>query len=156
MNTTHTKKQNAFSLVELLMVLTIMSIMAALIINSFSNAAQDTRDVIARQQQATLKSALDNMLSQYMVTGHSVEQARKHYMYLDSTAAPARTMKQRLVLLADYLDEGTYQHFLDSTTNTHVKSDAMVKTQQYILFEAWAPATQLNRNTYPKVTLTSL
>ncbi len=36
----------------------IMSIMAALVINAFTNAAQDSRDVVARQQQAVLKGAL--------------------------------------------------------------------------------------------------
>ncbi len=57
MKTTLSKKSNAFSLVELLMVLTIISIMAALIISSFNNAAKDTADIISRQQQAELKSA---------------------------------------------------------------------------------------------------
>ena len=44
----------AFSLVELLLVLAIISIMAALVINSFSNAAQDSRNVMARQQQENM------------------------------------------------------------------------------------------------------
>ena len=52
-----------FSLVELLLVLGIISIMASIVINSFSNAAQDSRNVIARQQQATLQSAVNNWVA---------------------------------------------------------------------------------------------
>ena len=163
MKTTLNKKdQHAFSLIELLMVLTIISIMAALIINAFSNAAQDSRDVLARQQQAALKSALDNMISQYLVGngqvegGRTIEQARKHYMYLDGAAPPERTMKQRLALLETYLDEDTYDHFFSRSTDSQIQSAAMLKTGQFVEFETWSPATQSNRNTYPKVKLSSV
>ena len=52
-----------FSLVELLLVLGIISIMASIVINSFSNAAQDSRNVLAKQQQATLQSAINNWVA---------------------------------------------------------------------------------------------
>ena len=157
MKTTLTKKPNAFSLIELLMVLTIISIMAALIINAFSNASQDSRDVIARQQQAVLKSALDNMISQYMVSGNTVAKARKYYMYVDADPAKAKlTMKERLSLLEPYLDEDTYAHLFSRSTDTTVQSAAMVKTGQFIEFEDWPVATAANRNTYPKVKLSNL
>ena len=155
MKTTKNKRPNAFSLIELLMVLTIISIMAALIINAFSNAAQDSRDVIARQQQAVLKGALDNYISQYLVGGRTIEQARLHYQFANSTGGTKRNMKQRLALLQAYLDEDTYEHFFSRSTNTQVKSAAMEKTGQYIECEDWAAPTAANRNTYPKVQLSS-
>ena len=157
MKTTLTKKPNAFSLIELLMVLTIISIMAALIINAFSNASQDSRDVIARQQQAVLKSALDNMISQYMVSGNPVAKARKYYMYVDADPAKAKlTMKERLSLLEPYLDEDTYAHIYSRSTDSVIQSAAMVKTGQFIEFEDWPVATAANRNPSPKVKLSNL
>ena len=153
MKTTLTRKPSAFSLIELLMVLTIISIMAALIITAFTNASQDSREVIARQQQAVLKGALDNALSQYMVSGKTVAEARKYYMFANSTSGTKRTQKQRLALVEAYLDEDTYDHFESRSSATQIVSAAMAKTGQYVEFQDWAPATVSNRNTYPKVTL---
>jgi len=163
MKTTLSKKSNAFSLVELLMVLTIISIMAALIISSFNNAAKDTADIISRQQQAELKSALDIAISQYMVTGNSVnargktiEDARRYYMFANSSDGTKRTMKERLGLLQPYLKDETYEHLFSRSSATAVQSAAMVKTNQYVEFEDWAAATSANRNPYPKVSLKSI
>jgi len=153
MNTNLRKKSNGFSLVELLMVLTLISIMAALVINAFSNAAQDSRDVLARQQQAVLKSALDNAVSQYLVGGKTIAQARDWYNYKDKAAGTKNTMLERLALVEDYLDEDTYAHFIGESTATKIRSKAMEKTGQYVEFEEWATPTALNTNTYPKVKL---
>lgn len=155
MDTKLQKKPNAFSLVELLMVLTIISIMAALIINAFSNASQDTRDVISRQQQAVLKSALDNAMSQVMAEGSTVGQARKFYNFKNGISGAQRTMLERLALLEPYLDEDTYSHFIANSTAAKVRSAAMVKTAQFIEFEFWDAPTPTVRNTYPKVKLSS-
>ena len=155
MKTTLQRKPNAFSLVELLMVLTIISIMAALIINAFSNASQDSRDVISRQQQAVLKSALDNAISQVMVKGKTVGQARKYYNYKNGTSGAQRTMLERLQILEPYLDEDTFTHFTSNSTASKIRSAAMAKTGQYIEFEFWEAPTASVRNTYPKVKLSS-
>ena len=71
MKITDRKNSDGFSLVELLMVLTIISIMAALVINAFTNAAEDSAEIISRQQQAALQSALGNAINQYMVSGNT-------------------------------------------------------------------------------------
>ncbi|MFT4549511.1 MAG: prepilin-type N-terminal cleavage/methylation domain-containing protein [Pseudoalteromonas tetraodonis] len=165
MKTTLTKKPNAFSLIELLTVLTIMSIMAALVINSFTNAAQDSRDVVSRQQQAVIKGALDNMISQYMVSGangrskpKTVEEARRYYMYNDyaaATPAEKRDNLERLALLQPYLDDETYDHFATRSVANGIQSAAMVKTKQHVDMEDWAPTTSSNRSTYPKVKLSA-
>ena len=49
-----------FSLVEVLVVIAIISILATLVINSFSNAAHDSREIMARQQQAVVQNAVSN------------------------------------------------------------------------------------------------
>lgn len=154
MNTKLQKNINAFSLVELLMVLTIISIMAALIINAFSNASQDTRDVIARQQQAVLKSALDNAISQVMV-GQTVGEARRFYNYKNGTSGTQRSMLERLAIIETYLDEDTYAHFIANSTASQIRSAAMVKTNQFVEFEFWATPSAAVRSTYPKVKLSS-
>ena len=59
----NTVDEVGFSFVEMLLVLGIISIMAAIVINSFSNASQDSRNVVARQQQATLQSAINNWVA---------------------------------------------------------------------------------------------
>ena len=46
-------------MVELLIVISVIGIMSALVISAFSNAAQDTRRVIARQQQASVQNAVN-------------------------------------------------------------------------------------------------
>ena len=155
MNTKLHRRPNAFSLVELLMVLTIISIMAALIINAFSNASKDTRDVIARQQQAVLKSALDNAISQVMAEGRTVGETRRFYNYKNGVSGTQRTMLERLTILQPYLDEDTYTHLIAHSTASQIKSAAMVKTNQFIEFEFWATPTATVQNTYPKVKLSS-
>src|SRR3954465_987184 len=47
-----------FTLVEALVTIAIIGIMAALLVTAFSNTAQDTSRMIARQQQAALQSAV--------------------------------------------------------------------------------------------------
>jgi prepilin-type N-terminal cleavage/methylation domain-containing protein len=108
------------------MVLTIISIMAALVINAFTNAAKDTADIISRQQQAVLKSALDNAISQYMVGGKTVADARNYYNYSDVAAGTERTTLERLALVETFLDPDTYAHFIENSSDTQVRSSAMV------------------------------
>ncbi|MGI9242928.1 MAG: type II secretion system protein [Verrucomicrobiales bacterium] len=156
MKTTQKRKPNAFSLVELLMVLTIISIMAALIINAFSNAAKDTNSIISRQQQAVLESAVMNAISQYMVSGYTLEEGRRYYMYANSTDGTKRTMKERLALIQPYLKDEVYDHIASRSSANTVQSAAMIKTSQYVEFEDWSAATAANRNTYPKVSLKTI
>ena len=54
------REESGFSLVEVLVVIAIISILATLVINSFSNAAHDSREIIARQQQAVVQTAVSN------------------------------------------------------------------------------------------------
>jgi prepilin-type N-terminal cleavage/methylation domain-containing protein len=130
----------AFTMVEMLIVIAVIGIMSALVISAFSNAAQDTRRVIARQQQAAVQSAVNawvNSVSQKQ----GLAQARNLYNLASSS-------KGRLQLVQGYLDESTMSHFLsNTTTNGEVKSTALSKTSQYLLLDTWAT------NSYPKVEL---
>ena len=169
----------AFSLVELLLVLAIISIMAALVINSFSNAAQDSRNVMARQQQATLQSAINNWISGQIGGFESpdpnnplrryertVGYVRNKYNYAsnywtDSPSNPRESRSNsgvtgRLELIKDYLDDGTYRHLADSSPTSdfgRIQSRAMAKTGQYIELSAWSHPGAEKRSPYPKVEL---
>jgi prepilin-type N-terminal cleavage/methylation domain-containing protein len=167
------RRNHAFSLVEVLLVLAIISIMAALVINAFSNTAQDSRNVMARQQQATIQSALNNWISgeiggfEAPDSGNpsqlyemTVAYVRNKYNYKAAywTATPsgARTTMERFALIADYLAEDTYEHFIDNSPSgdtSKARSSAMQKTSQYIQLSLWPAPTAASRNPYPKVDL---
>jgi prepilin-type N-terminal cleavage/methylation domain-containing protein len=132
--------RRAFTMVEMLIVIAVIGIMSALVISAFSNAAQDTRRVVARQQQAAVQNAVNawvNSTSQ----AQGLAQTRNLYNLAGSS-------KGRLQLVQSYLDDATLSHFLSNTTNNNeVKSAALSKTNQYLLLSDWSAAS------YPKVEL---
>ncbi len=140
MNSPGTLPRRAFTMVEMLIVIAVIGIMSALVISAFSNAAQDTRRVVGRQQQAAVQNAVNawiNSVSQQQ----GLAQARDLYNLAGSS-------KGRLQLVQGYLDEATLSHFLANTTDDNqVKSAALSKTGQYLLLDAW------NAASYPKVEL---
>jgi prepilin-type N-terminal cleavage/methylation domain-containing protein len=130
----------AFTMVEMLIVIAVIGIMSALVISAFSNAAQDTRRVVARQQQAAVQNAVNAWVNSVSQT-QGLGQTRNLYNLAGSS-------KGRLQLVQAYLDEATLAHFLANTTNNgEVKSAALSKTGQYLLLDTW------NSASYPKVEL---
>jgi prepilin-type N-terminal cleavage/methylation domain-containing protein len=133
-------RPGAFTLVEVLIVIAVIGIMSALVISAFSNAAQDTRRVLARQQQAAVQNAVNAWVNSVSQT-QGLAQAQNLYNL-------ASTSRGRLQLVQSYLDEATLSHFLANTTvNNEVKSAALAKTGQYLLLDTWVA------NSYPKVEL---
>ena len=136
------KANRAFTMVEMLIVIAVIGIMSALVISAFSNAAQDTRRVIARQQQASVQNAVNawvNSTSQQS----GLAEARRLYNLAGSS-------KGRLQLVGSYLDASTLSHFLNpsnTVNNAEVRSAALKKTNQYLLLDSWLS------NSYPKVEL---
>jgi len=127
-------------MVELLIVISVIGIMSALVISAFSNAAQDTRRVVARQQQAAVQNAVNAWVTQYSAV-NGMTKTRSDY----NTAG---TSKARLLLVGNYLEDSTLSHFTTITTNSNqVLSAALKKTSQYLLLDTWGS------NTYPKVEL---
>ncbi len=134
------KHRRAFTLVELLIVIAVIGIMSALVVSSFSDAAQDTRRVIARQQQAEVQNAVNawvNSASQQ----YGLAQTRNLYN-------AGGTSVGRLQIVKRYLEDSTLAHFLANTSNNNqVKSAALSKIGQYLLLDTWSSAS------YPKVEL---
>ena len=124
-----------FTLIELLLVIAIIGIMSALIITTVSNAAMDTRTVVARQQQITLQDALNAWVAANSSGGtntnlppNTLQSARTAY-----TAASSK-----LVLITNYLHPETYSHLTNSgSTATQIKSDAMNKIGVHLEFSTW-------------------
>lgn len=135
------RRSAAFTMVELLIVISVIAIMAALVVSAFSNAAQDTRRVVARQQQASVQSAVNAWITRQSSGAGSLSTARTTYN-------DAGTSLARLNLVSGYLEDVTMAHFRTNTTNTNqVLSEAMKKTNQHLELPAW------NSASYPKVEL---
>ena len=162
-----------FSLIEVLLVLAIISVMAAMVINAFSNATQDSRNVVARQQQASLQSAISNWATAQIgrkVTmdpdgggpadeddfEFSVGLTRARYNYANWWTDPPTgelNAHQRLALVGGYLDDDTLAHFTDNSPDTDtakITSVAMRKTGTYLQLPKW---DESNARSYPKVDL---
>lgn len=132
--------RRGFTMIEMLIVIAVIGIMSALVIGAFSNAAQDTRRVVGRQQQAAVQNAVNAWVNS-MSQQEGLAQARNLYNL-------AGTSKGRLQLVQTYIDAATLSHFLSNTTNDgEVKSAALAKTGQYLLLDTW------NSASYPKVEL---
>ena len=133
--------RRAFTMVEMLIVISVIAVMAALVVSAFSNAAQDTRRVVARQQQTAVQNAVNAWISAASSGTGSLADARTAY-----NAKP--TSLTRLNLVGNYLDEKTLDQFLLNPTHTNqVQSQALKKTNQYLELGTW------NAGSYPKVEL---
>lgn len=141
MKTSPRSQAHGFTMVEMLIVIAVIAIMASLVISAFANAAQDTRRVVARQQQAAVQSAVNAWVARQSSGTGSLSAAMATY-----NAQP--TSLARLNLVASYLDEKTADHLRTNTVNTgQILSEALKKTNQYLELPVWAA------NSYPKVDL---
>lgn len=130
-----------FTLIELIIVIAVIGIMSALAISSLSNGATDTREIVARQQQATVQSAVNGWVTGQLSGTASLSQVRTIYN-------TPTTSVERLALIQDYLDEVSYQHFTEmSEDSEEVLSAALAKLGWHLSLPEWASGS------YPKVDL---
>lgn len=133
----------AFSLVELLIVIAIIGVLASMVVASFSNATQDARNVVALQQQAVLQEALNSWVTQASSPSGlgSLAEARGAYSNAGTAAA-------KMGLIEDYLDASTTgQLAAHGSVANALNTPAMAKLGQYVTFSAWAAGG------YPKIEL---
>ena len=130
-----------FTLIEMLLVVAIIGVMSALILTAISNAAEDSRLVLARQQQALMQQSLNAWISRMSSGTNTIANARTMYN-------AAATAQAKLVLIQSYLDQNTYDHFISFTSDAdNVQSEAMGQLGISLQFSTWAT------NTYPRVNM---
>jgi prepilin-type N-terminal cleavage/methylation domain-containing protein len=139
------RTRNAFTLVEMLIVIAIISVLAAMAISSFSNAAQDSREVVVRQQLAVVQQAANNwaarQIGKVTTSGGkptTIEDVRTAYNTPTTAAA-------RLLLFQGYLDEPTNATLTADNATGRITTDAMRQTGYYLTLPTWAAGS------YPKV-----
>jgi type II secretory pathway pseudopilin PulG len=119
----------------------VVTILGILAVAAYSNAAQDTRRVIARQQQAEVQNAVNAWVSSYTArSARSLKDARDIY-------TSAGTDLARFQLVGDYLDKSTRDHFF-ANSGTTVQSGAMKKIGVKLEFPTWnsSNSPQVNLN----------
>jgi len=145
------RRHRAFTLVEMLLVVAIISILAAMAISNFSNASQDTRAVVARQQLAVVQEAVNHWankeigkVTSFGSTGRSVSQVMAQY----NGAADAQA---RFNLFKNYLDDAAIDAaqggLVVDTATGRITSQVMRDVGMYLLLPDWGG------NSYPKVQL---
>jgi prepilin-type N-terminal cleavage/methylation domain-containing protein len=137
---TRPRKTPAFTLIEMLIVLAIIGVLAAIIISQIANATFETRRIVSRQQQVVLQTAVSSWIMQNTTT-QPINSVRTAY----NTAADS---KARLALVGGYLDPDVYAHFMSQTTDVaKVQSDAMKRAGKWIELPDWSSGS------YPRVNL---
>jgi prepilin-type N-terminal cleavage/methylation domain-containing protein len=140
--------QAGFTLVEMLLVVAVISILASMVISSFSDSAQTSREIVQRQQQAVLQAALDNWVNSKLgrIDG-SIDSAHAAApVSINGLAAyyNAKTPAQRFGLISSYLDSKTTDQFTASANGSY-RTSIMEKTGYHVELPDW------NSATYPQV-----
>jgi len=139
LSTFKNRRKRAFTLVEMLLVIAVIGILTALVVAAISNAAQDTRVVIGRQQNVVLQEALNSWVTSASSGTANLSSARSAY-------SAQTTSKAKLIMLKDYLDPITYDHMILYTVDEgKIQTEALTKAGLYLQFSAWSGTS------YPKV-----
>ena len=135
--------RGGFTFLELIIVIAVIGIMSALAISAFSNGATDAREIVARQQQAALQSAVNAWVCGQLTGDVTVAEVRAAY----NAAAGS---KARLTLVQSYLDNVTDDHLSSesgATEEDQVLSAAARRLGWYLDLPTWEAGS------YPKVDL---
>ena len=143
-NLSQAKINRGFTFIEALVTIAILSVMAALLVSAFSNAASDTNRIVARQQQVAVQQAVNawvngeanrvTVLSSGNGIIKTVEQIRTDYNQVLTSLA-------RFNLISGYLDSTIVSQMTDPTVTTNtgkIKSNALVATKQHLEMPTWA------------------
>jgi prepilin-type N-terminal cleavage/methylation domain-containing protein len=137
------KVHGAFTFLEIIIVIAVIGIMSALAISSFSNGANDAREIVARQQQATIQGAVNAWVAAQTAGNGTVSETRTVYN-------AGETSLDRLELVRAYLDETSYEHFVAQSASDdsgEVLSESVRRLGWHINLPTW------QGDSYPKVEL---
>jgi prepilin-type N-terminal cleavage/methylation domain-containing protein len=116
--------QRAFSLVEILVVIAVIAILSSLVIVALFGTAKQTSEIVARQQQAELQTALGNWITTTSSEPGGLAESRRKYT---NTA-------NKLSLLTNYLQEATYLRL--TNTGNAVRSSALTASKARLEFSS--------------------
>ncbi len=141
------RKIRAFTLVEMLLVVAIISILAAGAISHFSNAAQESRDIVTRQQLAVVQESLNTWISREIGKVTTSGQPGATVASVLTAYNAATTVNARYDLFKAYLDEPSQALFSGDNGTGRLTTQAMRDTNRYLLLPDWTTGS------YPKVQL---
>lgn len=160
--------QRAFTLVELLLVVAIISILAAMVISHFGDASLGAKNVVAQQQLAVWQSALNNWVNSKIGKIDTTIDANGSQISIHTLSGyyNGLTRHQRFLLLTGknldgtaaggpgYLEGMTADHFIttineagNSATTAKIYSGALKQTNQWLELPQW------DSTSYPQVKL---
>ncbi len=141
----HQSSRRAFTLIEMLLVIAIISILAGLVISNISNAAQDSREIVSRQQLAVVQEAVNHWVNREIGRVTVAGGAGASVTQVMNTYNAASTVGARYSLFQNYLDDATRENFTADNTTGKLSSQAMRDTSHYLTLPTWATGS------YPKV-----
>jgi type II secretory pathway pseudopilin PulG len=134
----------AFSLVEAIFTIAIIGIMSSIVVAAISNASRDANRIVARQQQATLNSALGAwVMGNMRVVGGANDGQLRSIEDLRGTYNGQTTTLSRFLLVSPdlgegYLDETTRLHFIQNSANSgRLETAALISAKQHITLPTW-------------------
>ncbi|MDI1312833.1 type II secretion system protein [Prosthecobacter sp.] len=142
------QRRAGFSFVEAIFTIAIIGIMSSIVVAAISNASRDAHRVMARQQQASVQSALTAwVMAQMRVSNtaqfRSLESVRTSYNALASSQARFNLLAPNASspdpnLRVGFLDQTTADHFADYTSNaSQLQTAALSNAQQYLSLPDW-------------------
>ena len=144
---TQLKKLRAFTLVEMLLVVAIISILAAGAIAHFANAAQESRDIVTRQQLAVVQEAVNTWAAKQIGLVTTSGSPGKTIISVMNEYNTPTTVTGRFNLFKSYLDDQSQTMFSGVDSTGRLTTQAMRDTGRYLLLPDWAAGS------YPKVEL---
>jgi prepilin-type N-terminal cleavage/methylation domain-containing protein len=127
-------KQHGFSLIELLITISLMGILASVVVSAVSNTAIDASRMVARQQQAAVHSAVMDWVA---------SQARPNSATLPrlQSLATIRTKyngeASKLTLIKDFISSSTYDDFFVNSSGSNISSEALRPVGASLEFPPW-------------------
>jgi type II secretory pathway pseudopilin PulG len=105
--------RDAFSFIEILIIVAVIAVLSTLILSSFLGTSERASELVARQQQAELQTALGNWIARQASEPGGLAGARDAY----------NSTNNKLSLLTNYLQTSTLERL--SGSGADINSDAL-------------------------------